>query len=110
MSLYIKILLLYTLIINIALFFTMGFDKHCAVKEKRRIPEATLFIMALLGGSIGGFLSMKLFHHKTKKWYFYVIFVLALFFQIILWILLFSKSKTFLLLPEATSSYIMTWI
>lgn len=67
MSLYIKILLLYTLIINIALFFTMGFDKHCAVKEKRRIPEATLFIMALLGGSIGGFLSMKLFHHKTKK-------------------------------------------
>ena len=84
MSLYIKILLLYTLIINIALFFTMGFDKHCAVKEKRRIPEATLFILALLGGSIGGFLSMKLFHHKTKKWYFKIGFPLILICQITL--------------------------
>ena len=110
MPLYVKILLIYTLIINVILFFTMGFDKHCATKEKRRVSEATLFILALLGGSIGGFISMKLFHHKTRKWYFYVIFALALFFQITLYILLFSHSRTFLLLPEATNSYIMTWI
>ena len=110
MSLTIKILLIYTLIINVILFFTMGFDKHCATKEKWRVPEATLFILALLGGSIGGFISMKLFHHKTRKWYFYVIFILALFFQVLLWLFIFSHSKTFLLLPEMTNSYIMTWI
>ncbi len=99
MSLYVKILLIYTLIINILLFFTMGFDKHCAVKGKWRVPESTLFILALLGGSIGGFISMKVFHHKTKKWYFYVIFILF-----------FSQSKTFFLLPKATNDNIMTWI
>ena len=110
MSLTIKILLIYTLIINILLFFTMGFDKHCAVKGKWRVPESTLFILALLGGSIGGFISMKVFHHKTKKWYFYVIFILALFFQIALLILFFPQSKTFFLLPKATNDNIMTWI
>lgn len=109
MALYTKILLIYTLIINIALFFTMGFDKHSAKKEQWRVPEATLFILALLGGSIGGFIAMKVFHHKTRKWYFYVIFILALFFQIMLWVLLFSR-QTFLLLPGATNDHIMTWI
>ena len=109
MSLTIQILLIYTLSINLILFFTMGFDKHCATKQKWRVPEATLFILALLGGSIGGFISMKLFHHKTKKWYFYVIFTLALFFQILLWIFVLSHSKTFFL-PEMTNNHIMTWI
>lgn len=110
MTLYTKILLIYTLIINIVLFCAMGFDKHSAKKQQWRIPEATLFILALLGGSIGGFIAMKVFHHKTRKWYFYVIFILALFFQIILWIFLFSQSRTFLLLPGATNDHIMTWI
>ena len=88
MSLPSKILLLYTLVINIVLFGTMGYDKYCAKKEKWRIPEAYLFIMALLGGSIGGFIAMKVFHHKTKKIYFYIIFALALCFQIALLALL----------------------
>ena len=36
----------------------------------RRVPEKTLFLLALLGGSAGAWLGMKCFHHKTRKWYF----------------------------------------
>ena len=50
----------------------MAIDKSKAVKGKWRIPESTLFILSILGGAIGGFAAMYLFHHKTKHWYFVV--------------------------------------
>jgi len=61
-----KGLLLYLLFMNVLLFVTMGEDKRRAIEDRWRIRESTLFSMAILGGSIGGILGMKVFHHKTR--------------------------------------------
>lgn len=51
-------------------FILMGIDKAKAKKGAWRIPEKTLLGMALLGGGVGIWLGMEIFHHKTKHWYF----------------------------------------
>lgn len=56
----------YLLLINFIAFFLMGIDKSKARHKKWRIPEKTLFLSAILGGSIGSILGMQLFHHKTR--------------------------------------------
>jgi len=61
---------IYILIVNLIGFFIMGIDKLKAKKRGWRIPEATLFIVAIIGGSVGSILGMHLFRHKTKHWYF----------------------------------------
>ena len=61
---------IYLLVINLFGFFVMGLDKHKAKKGKWRIPEKTLFLLAILGGSLGTTIGMHVFHHKTKHWYF----------------------------------------
>ena len=61
------ILLLLFLIVNSIAFATAGYDKYLAIKNKRRIPENTLFSIALLGGSVGLLFAMLLFRHKTSK-------------------------------------------
>jgi uncharacterized membrane protein YsdA (DUF1294 family) len=48
----------------------MGIDKYKAKKKTWRIPEATLFLFAIFGGSLGSTLGMFIFHHKTRHWYF----------------------------------------
>ena len=58
------------LVLNILSFFLMGHDKQCARKNRRRIPEKTLFLSAILFGALGGTLGMFVFRHKTKHWYF----------------------------------------
>ena len=60
-----QILGIYLLAVNLVLFAMMGIDKYKARKGLWRIPEKTLFVTAILGGSIGGILGMKLFRHKT---------------------------------------------
>ena len=60
-----KMLLIYLLVINVATFFTYGIDKWKAKKSKWRIREAALIGLAVLGGSIGAWLGMKTWHHKT---------------------------------------------
>ena len=62
----------YLVIINIAGFAAMGFDKKKAKLDKRRIPEKTLFLLSIIGGSIGTLAGMYSFRHKTKHWYFVV--------------------------------------
>lgn len=62
--------LIYLLIINLIGFFAMFFDKQKAKRGKWRIPEKTLFLFAIIGGSLGSTLGMHLFRHKTKHWYF----------------------------------------
>ena len=52
--------------VNVAAFAAMGIDKARAKAGAWRIPEATLFLLAVLGGSVGGILGMQLFHHKTR--------------------------------------------
>jgi len=60
----------YFLIMNILGFSLMGIDKWKAKKGAFRIPESTLFIIALIGGSIGSIIGMYTFRHKTRHWYF----------------------------------------
>ena len=55
----------YLLAINIATFLLYGIDKYKAKKGKWRISEATLLTMAAIGGSIGAWAGMRLWHHKT---------------------------------------------
>ena len=55
----------YLLAVNIVTFLLYGIDKYKAKKGKWRISEATLLTMAAIGGSIGAWASMRLWHHKT---------------------------------------------
>ena len=55
----------YLLAINIATFFLYGIDKYKAQKGRWSISEATLLMMAVIGGSIGAWVGMRLWHHKT---------------------------------------------
>lgn len=65
-----KVVLIYLCAINLAAFLAMGLDKWKAKKNAWRIPEKTLFLLVILGGSVGGILGMQLFRHKTRHWYF----------------------------------------
>ena len=62
----ITLLLGYFIIMNLIGFALMGIDKYRAKKRSFRIPEATLFIVAIIGGSIGSLLGMYAFRHKTR--------------------------------------------
>lgn len=64
------LLISYYIIVNIIGFASMGIDKAKARKRAFRIPEATLFIIAFIGGSLGSTIGMHFFHHKTRHWYF----------------------------------------
>lgn len=59
------IFLIYLVAINVVTFFMYGIDKWKAKKSKWRISEATLLGMAVIGGSVGAWLGMKTWHHKT---------------------------------------------
>ena len=63
-------LAVYLAVINLATFAVYGADKRRARRGKWRVPEKTLFLLPLLGGSVGALLGMRMFHHKTKHWYF----------------------------------------
>lgn len=65
-----KYFFIYLAIINLIGFFAMFLDKQKAKRSKWRIPEKTLFLLALIGGSLGTTLGMHIFRHKTKHWYF----------------------------------------
>ena len=62
--------MIYFLIINCIGFIIMKIDKSKAKHHLCRISEKALFTVAIIGGSLGVWLGMYLFHHKTKHWYF----------------------------------------
>ncbi len=61
-----KVFLVYLVFINILTFAVYGTDKAKAKKHAWRIPEKTLLFLAVLGGSVGAWLGMRIFRHKTK--------------------------------------------
>ena len=61
-----QIIIIYLIAINVVTFFLYGIDKWKAKRSKWRIPEATLLGLAVIGGSIGAWLGMKVWHHKTQ--------------------------------------------
>lgn len=81
-----KWFLLYLAAVNLIAFAAMGLDKWKARRDKWRVRERTLFLWAVLGGSVGGILGMLLFRHKTRHWYFRFGFPVILILQIaLLW-------------------------
>ena len=65
-----KWVLAWVLVLSLADFLLMGVDKRRARRGAWRVPEKTFFLVAVLGGSPGAILGMRLFHHKTRHWYF----------------------------------------
>lgn len=80
-----KIAIAYAIIANIVGLSVMGIDKHRAIRHKWRIPEKTLFLVSILGGSIGTWAGMYLFRHKTKHWYFVIGMPFILIVQMVLY-------------------------
>lgn len=79
----------YFALINLIAFALMGIDKRKAIKGAFRIPEATLFIVAIIGGSIGAIAGMYTFRHKTRHFKFVYGMPAILLIQILLIVLLF---------------------
>ena len=79
-----QLLLIYFLLINITSFFYIGIDKMKAQLNSRRVSEKTLWLLALIGGSLGTLLGMRWFRHKTKKISFQAILAVILTVQVFL--------------------------
>jgi uncharacterized membrane protein YsdA (DUF1294 family) len=62
-----RLLIYFLVALNAATFVVYGIDKWRATHQQWRIPEATLLLLAVLGGSLGAWLGMKVWHHKTLK-------------------------------------------
>ena len=82
------LIIIYFIVVNFIGFVLMGIDKRKAIKNAFRIPEATLFSVALVGGSIGSILGMLIFRHKTRHWSFKLGMPAILVLQLILFALL----------------------
>ena len=67
--------------INAITFIAYGVDKHAAQKGAWRVPEIRLHTLEFLGGWIGAYFAQKVFHHKTKKRSFRIMFWLMLILQ-----------------------------
>jgi uncharacterized membrane protein YsdA (DUF1294 family) len=88
----------YVIIMNIVGFSIMGIDKWKAKKRTFRVPEATLFIIAIIGGSIGSILGMYAFRHKTRHWYFVYGLPFIFILQVIILFLLYKSPLQFAIL------------
>lgn len=88
---YIEFFIYYLLAINIVTFIVYGIDKLKAKKGLWRIPEATLLMFAVLGGSIGALCGMMVWRHKTKHRKFKIGVPAILFTQIALLIFIYVR-------------------
>ena len=87
-----QILIIIFGVMSLVTFFMYGIDKFKAQKGKWRISEKALLLSSFIGGAVGGFLAMQLFRHKTKHWYFNVVNIIGLVWQIGLVVLLVLKA------------------
>lgn len=78
------LLCLYLAGISLVTFVQYGWDKRQARKQKRRIPEKRLHLLALLGGTPGAFLGQLAFRHKTRKKRFQIVFIGVVLLQVTL--------------------------
>ena len=83
-----QIILIYLVAMNVVTFFMYGIDKWKAKRSKWRISEATLLGMAVIGGSIGAWLGMRVWHHKTmhKKFQFGIPLIIVAQVAMIIWL------------------------
>ena len=87
-----QIILIYLVAMNVVTFFAYGIDKWKAKRSKWRISEATLLGMAVIGGSIGAWLGVRVWHHKTmhKKFQLGIPLIIVAQIALVIWII--SKS------------------
>ena len=73
-------LLYYLAIVNITTFIMYGIDKLKAKKGRWRIPESTLLLLAIVGGSMGAWCGVRVWHHKTlhKKFKYGIPLIMAI--------------------------------
>ncbi len=90
----IKYILFYLALINVISFIVCGADKSAAKRNNWRVPEKTLFLLAIVGGSIGVWAGMYFFRHKTKHWYFVWGIPAILVIQVVLVVLIITKVIT----------------
>ncbi len=83
-----QLILIYLVAMNVVTFFMYGIDKWKAKRSKWRISEATLLGLAVIGGSIGAWLGMKVWHHKTmhKKFQFGIPMIIVAQVAMIIWL------------------------
>jgi uncharacterized membrane protein YsdA (DUF1294 family) len=86
-SSFLHYVLIYLAVINVITFFLYGIDKYKSIRSKWRIPEATLIGFAVIGGSIGAWLGMAVWHHKTlhKKFKYGIPLILTIQIGLVLW-------------------------
>lgn len=84
--------LLWLCVMSLVSFLVMGSDKRRAKQGARRVPEARLFLLALLGGGVGGLLGMYVFRHKTRHLQFALGFPLIAVVQVLAALYLFGIS------------------
>ncbi len=77
-----KIVLIYLAVISLVSMITTAWDKHCAKRDMWRVPEKTLIIMSILGGSVAMYVTMKTIRHKTKHPKFMVGIPVIIFLQV----------------------------
>lgn len=94
----ITLIIIYLAGINFLSFVVMGVDKYKARKRAWRIPESTLFVLALIGGSVGSIAGMHLFRHKTRHWYFLYGMPAILLIQVLIVVALLSSPIEFMIL------------
>lgn len=75
--------------ISLVTFVLYAVDKLKARAGAFRVPEAVLLGFSFFGGAAGGFLAMLVCRHKTKRWYFYAVNLLALFIHVAVGVFLF---------------------
>jgi uncharacterized membrane protein YsdA (DUF1294 family) len=82
-----KVILIYLFTVNFAGFIIMLIDKQRAIHKEWRIPEKTLILTSVFGGSIGMLIGMSVFRHKTKHKKFIIGIPFILFIQLFLIVL-----------------------
>ncbi len=81
---WVKVLFIYLAVVNLIGILVMAMDKSKAKRGKWRIPEKGLFGVSIIGGSLGTWIGMYLFRHKTKHWYFVIGMPMILIIHIVL--------------------------
>jgi uncharacterized membrane protein YsdA (DUF1294 family) len=90
-----KIIIIYLILINIISLVVMGMDKKRAVRHDWRISEKVLFLYAIIGGTLGSIVGMRVFHHKTKHKHFVYGMPFLLFLQTTLGFVIFFRITHF---------------
>ncbi len=78
-----SIIIFILVVLNIFGFVLVSLDKYKAKNKLWRIPERAFFMLSILGGSLGVYIGLFFFNHKTRRWYFMAIIPLIILAQIV---------------------------